>query len=61
MIGARDPNGHIRAYALGNKKKATWKHCEKMLTEYLESKKDIFFHRYKWEDYKIEQIHPETN
>ena len=61
MIGAKDPSGIIRAYALGNNKKATWKHCEKMLKAYLEGKKKIFFHRYKWEDYKIEQVHPEIN
>ena len=62
MIGAKDPNGIIRAYALGDNKKATWKHCEKMLTEYLKKKaKSSFFHRYKWADYIIEQVHPETN
>ena len=61
MIGAKDPEGIIRAYALGDNKKATWKHCEKMLTEYLEGKKNIPFHRYKWADYTIEQVHPETN
>ena len=41
MIGAKDPNGIIRAYALGDNKKATWKHCEKMLKAYLEGKKNI--------------------
>jgi len=60
MFSATDPNRIIRAYALGNNKKKTKQHCEKMLREYLESKKGVF-HLYKWDDYKIEQSHPPSD